>query len=114
MWRSASGLGVVILATVLAACGDSGTVIVDPPGGPDSPRNLDGWYYARTVNLSWELGPAWNSEAFRVYGKRVADPDYFLLAEVTSCAEGGCTYADINIVEDVTYTYYVTGSTAVT
>lgn len=108
MWRSASGLGVVILATVLAACGDSGTVIVDPPGGPDSPRNLDGWYYARTVNLTWELGPAWDGESFRVYGKRVGDADFFLLAEVTSCAEGGCTYADINIVEDVTYTYYVT------
>jgi hypothetical protein len=37
----------------------------------------------------------------------VSDADYFLIAEVTSCAGGVCTSSDTNIEEDVTYEYYV-------
>lgn len=114
MLRSASGLGLVVLAAGLVACGDSGTVIVDPPPGPAAPLNLDGWYYARTVNLTWDLSASWRDESFRVYGKRLSDPDYFLIAEVTNCIGGSCTYSDINIVEDVSYNYFVAAVDPVT
>ena len=114
MLRSASGLGLVVLAAGLVACGDSGTVVVDPPAGPAAPLNLDGWYYARTVNLTWDLSASWRDESFRVYGKRLSDPDYFLIAEVTNCIGGSCTYSDINIVEDVSYNYFVAAVDPVT
>ena len=56
---------------------------------PIPPENLEGAYYDRGVDLYWELGVrAGTARAFRVYGRRTTDADYFLVAEVTSCAEG--------------------------
>ena len=65
---------------------------------PAAPRELQASYYAGTVNVSWELGPQWDGEAFRVYSKRTSDASYFLIAETTSCSSGLCTFSDVNIV----------------
>jgi len=95
-------------AIILAAACTEGTILLPPEGGePAPPRALEGSYYNRAVFLSWELGPGWNNESFRVYGKRVSDANYFLIAEVTSCAGGVCNYTDRNINPNVTYRYYV-------
>jgi hypothetical protein len=91
---------------VAAGCSD-GTSVVVPGDGPVAPQNLDGFYYAGAVTLTWELGSGWLGETFRVYGKRTSDPDHFLIADVTSCVEGYCTYTDINILSGYTYNYYV-------
>lgn len=100
-------LSLLILAGV-TACRDEVTV-VGPESGrtPDAPRALDGWYYDRAVYLTWELGSGWDGESFRVYGKRVSDSDWFLVAEVTNCTSGVCSYTDVNLTEDVTYEYFV-------
>ena len=91
----------------LVACGESDPIFIDGGGDPDGPRNVDASYYALGVDVTWELGFAWDGEAFRVYGKRRSDPDFFLIAEVTSCSDGFCTYRDINVVSGVTYEYFV-------
>ena len=75
--------------------------------GPAAPRELDAWYYARAVHIEWELAPAWDGDYFRVYGKRSSDEEYFLVAEVTNCLDGYCSYTDINIAPQTTYDYYV-------
>jgi len=105
MKRVTSGLLFLPLAFALAACGDDAIRVVDEE--PAAPRDLSAWYYNRAVYLTWELAPAWNGEAFRIYGKRRADARYYLMAEVTNCSGGRCSYADVNIVSDVTYEYYV-------
>jgi len=96
--------GITVVAVLAAGCDDDYWLVADPP---DAPRDLDGYYYAGAVDLSWRLGGGWDGEAFRVYGKRVSDPDYFFIAEVTSCTEGLCVYRDINVRAEVTYEYYV-------
>jgi hypothetical protein len=53
------------------------------------------------------MGPGWNDEPFRVFGKRLSDTDYFFIAEVTNCSGGLCSYTDVNILPDITYEYYV-------
>lgn len=99
-------MGALLLGLALGACEDD--FYVSPgDGGPAAPRNLNAWYYAGSINVTWELGSGWDGEAFRVYAKRVSDRDYFLIAEVTSCADGFCSYADANIVSGQTYDYYV-------
>ncbi|HKK92913.1 MAG TPA: hypothetical protein VJ925_05740 [Longimicrobiales bacterium] len=100
-------LGALLVALAgTTACDE--TIIVGPDGrAPDAPRAFDAFYYAGAVTLSWELGPAWNGESFRVYGKRSTDPDYFSIAEVTSCGDAVCTYTDINVLPGRTYDYYV-------
>ncbi len=105
MKRARSGLLFLPLCLALGACGDDITTIVD--GDPAAPRNLSGWYYNQAVYLTWELAPAWDGETFRVYGKRTTDARYYLIAEVTNCSGGRCSYTDINIVSEVTYEYYV-------
>ena len=102
------GLGLVfpILALLLlVGCQDSGVWV----GGdePGAPRELEGWYYNRAIHLSWELHPRWDEEPFRVYGRRSTDRDFFLVAEVTSCSAGLCSYTDLNISPGRTYEYYV-------
>lgn len=95
----------VLAATFVAAgCNDDTTTVLDAPAAP---RALDGSYYAGAITLTWELGSGWDGESFRVYGRRVSDADWFLIAEVTSCTDGVCTYTDTNIEEDVRYEYYV-------
>lgn len=98
-------MGTLLLVASLAAC-DSQDVLVGV-GDPAAPENLDGYYYAGSVHLTWELGSGWNQEPFRVYGRRVTDADYYLIAEVSSCAGGVCSYEDWNIQAGRTYEYYV-------
>ncbi|MEX0856027.1 MAG: hypothetical protein WD056_00510 [Gemmatimonadota bacterium] len=99
---------ILLLPFALFAC-DSSSGGLDPNGGqpPVAPLAFDAFYYDRAVHLSWELAPGWSGEAFRVYGKRATDANYFLVAEVTNCAGGLCSYRDINIQANVTYQYYV-------
>jgi len=94
------------MLTVVVFAGCDNTVLV-PVGDPAAPRNLDAYYYALAVHVSWELGAAWNQEPFRIYSRRVTDADYFLIAEVSSCAGGVCAYEDRNILAGQTYEYYV-------
>lgn len=100
--------GVLALPLFLAigACEDDGILLVDEDY-PAAPRELSAWYYDRAVYITWELGPGWNDDPFRVYGKRISDASYFLVAEVTNCSGGLCSYTDVNIRSDVTYEYYV-------
>ncbi len=101
--RSFAGiLGVVFLL------GCESTDLFSPGLGPAAPVNFNAFYRASAVHLSWELGAGWNGEPFRIWGKRIEDPDYFLIAEVTSCADGLCSYSDANVSADITYVYYVT------
>lgn len=94
-----------LVATFAAtACRSEPTAIVDAPAAP---RALSGSYYAGAITLTWEMGSGWAGESFRVYGRRVSDADYFMIAEVTSCTAGLCRYTDTNIVENVRYEYYV-------
>lgn len=97
---------VVLGVAVLSVGGCDGAFVV---GGntPSPPENLEGLYYDRGVDLYWEMGSGWDGETFRVYGRRITDADYFLIAEVTSCSEGECLYRDINVRPDRTYEYYV-------
>jgi hypothetical protein len=107
------GIGIAILATSALALATAGCEDEDyfaGPGvgaAPDAPRGVAVSYWAGAVTVSWELGAAWDGESFLVYSKRSTDADYFLVAEVTSCADGFCTYTDTNIAEGRTYDYYV-------
>jgi hypothetical protein len=100
MMRSA--LFILLLGVPLAAC-NSDSVLVPVGGVPAAPRALAASYYAGAVTVEWELAPAWDGEAFRVYSRRVTDSDYFLVAEVTSCSEGLCSYQDVNVTAGETY-----------
>jgi len=104
MWRRLSALGLLALAAGVGACDSTPLYYAD---NPDSPRNLQASYFNGAVTLTWELAPGWNGESFRVFGKRVSDADYFLIAEVTNCIQGACSYDDINVVEGTSYEYYV-------
>ena len=106
MKRAIFGMIALPLALTLGACSDNDLVVVDG-NYPAAPRGLDAWYYDRAVYLVWELAPAWNNDAFRVYGKRRTDSGYYLIAEVTNCSGGRCSYTDVNILPDITYEYYV-------
>ncbi len=98
---------VLVLVFLSSACTE--VLFVGPGSGdPAPPRSLDGWYFAGAVELTWELSPQWDGEAFRVYGRRSTDRDYFLLAQVTSCIASLCRYQDSNIRENTQYEYYVT------
>ncbi len=103
MRRAIVGL---VIVSALAACQDD-IVYVDDPGVPAAPRAVAASYYAGSVTVTWELAPAWDGEAFRVYSRRVTDSDWFFIAEVTSCIDGFCTYEDINVVAGQTYEYLV-------
>jgi hypothetical protein len=96
-------MGLALVAT-LSACRDDVVVVGTDP---DAPRALAVSYYGGSVTVSWELGPAWDGEAFRIYSRRVTDSSWFFIAEVTSCIGGFCTYQDVNVVQNQTYEYYV-------
>lgn len=99
-------MGALLLGLALGACQDD--YLVSPgDGGPVAPRNLAVSYYAYEVQVTWELGSGWDGEAFRVYAKRSSDRDYFLIAEVTNCFDGFCSYSDSNILSGQGYDYYV-------
>jgi hypothetical protein len=109
MKRAKFGLLVLPLLLALGACDDDDDilVVVDPDYAA-APRDLSAWYYDRAVYITWELAPDWNDEPFRVYGRRISDSGYYLIAEVTNCSGGLCSYTDVNILPDITYEYYVT------
>jgi hypothetical protein len=98
-------MGSLLMVLALTACQDDYFVVVDE--GPAAPRDLVASYYGGVVTVSWELAPAWDGESFRVYSRRITDSDYFLIAEVTSCAGGLCAYEDANVLGGETYEYYV-------
>jgi hypothetical protein len=98
-------LGGLILMLSLTACTQD--VIYVDPGVPDAPRALAVSYYAGSVRVTWELGPGWDGEAFRVYSRRISDSSWFFIAEVTSCIDNACLYEDINVVAGETYEYKV-------
>jgi hypothetical protein len=104
-----------VLPAVLLAVGCEPTGRTTGPGAePPPPLNLDGYYYARAVHLSWDLHPQWDGQTFRVYGKRVTDEDFFMIAEVTSCSDGRCTYVDLNVAPGITYEFYVASVSSLT
>lgn len=106
MRRATFGLLLLPLSLGLAACNNDDLLYYgDEYAAP--PENLAGWYYNRAVYLTWELAPAWNNDPFRVYSKRVSDANYYLIAEVTNCSGGLCSYTDVNILPNITYEYYV-------
>lgn len=103
MWKRVLLLTGLVL---LGACGEDDTILV-PADGPAPPIGLDAAYYNRAVTVYWELSSAWNGETFRIFGKRVGDASFLLVAEVTSCSAGSCEYTDTNIVANVSYDYFV-------
>jgi len=102
--RRSAALALLIMGAAVG-CGSDEIVVVD--GQPSAPQGLTASYYAGAVTIDWELGSGWNGETFRVYSRRVTDPSYFLIADVTSCSEGLCSYVDWNVVPEQTYEYYV-------
>lgn len=98
-------VGALLVSWTLAGCRTNDAIV--GVGSPAAPKNVDAWYYAGAVTVTWDLASDWNGETFRIYSKRVSDPDYLLIAEVSSCAGGSCSYQDLNIVAGQTYDYYV-------
>ena len=105
MWKRF--FAVVGVALLLGACDDDNTVFIPLDDFPAPPEGLEGEYFKRAITLHWLLAAQWNGESFRVYGRRVGDASFPLIAEVTSCANGACEYTDTNIVESVSYEYFV-------
>lgn len=99
------------VATALALAATAGCDLENDPvvigDAPAAPLFLEVSYYAQTVHVSWELSTLWNGESFRVYSKRASDTNYVLVAEVTNCSAGVCSYPDSNVLPGVTYQYYV-------
>jgi hypothetical protein len=100
-WRGRAAVALAALA--VGAC-ETSTVELDLPAAP---RDVAASYYAGAVTVSWELAPDWDGESFRVYAKRSSDTQYHLVAEVTSCAQGACSYTDANVEPGRSYDYYV-------
>ena len=98
-------VGSVVLVLALMAC--SNDVIYVDDDVPAAPRALAATYYAGAVTVTWELAPAWNGEAFRVYSRRITDSSWFFIAEVTSCVQEFCSYQDLNVTPGQTYEYLV-------
>ncbi len=100
--------GLLLLPIILglAACDNNDLIYYDDEYAAP-PENLAAWYYNQAVYITWELAPAWDDDSFRVYAKRVSDANHFLIAEVTNCSGGLCSYTDVNILPDITYEYYV-------
>jgi len=96
-----------MLVGVVALAGCQSDNILVPADSPAAPRNVDAYYYAGVVTVTWELAPDWNQEPFRVYARRTTDADYFFIAEVTNCSGGFCSYEDRNVLAGQTYEYYV-------
>lgn len=95
----------LLLAVSVGACNNDEVVLVGD--APAAPRALFASYYAGAVTVEWELAPAWDGETFRVYSRRITDSSYFMIADVTSCSGGLCSYVDWNVVTGETYEYYV-------
>ncbi|MBM4185486.1 MAG: hypothetical protein FJ207_14920 [Gemmatimonadetes bacterium] len=96
----------LLLTGSLSAC-DNDVLVPVAGGTPEAPRALAVRYYAGAVTVEWELAPGWDGEAFRVYSRRTSDANYYMIAEVTSCSGGLCSYEDWNVSPGQTYLYYV-------
>ncbi len=98
-------VGTLLLSWTLVGCQSNDILVgVNPPAPP---QNVDASYYAGAVTVTWELASGWSGETFRIYSKRVSDADYFLIADVSNCAQGLCSYEDRNVMAGQTYDYYV-------
>jgi hypothetical protein len=109
--RRGAFVGLLMVGSVMAACNNDKVLIVDDTV-PAAPQALTARYYAGAVTVEWELAAGWDGETFRVYSRRVTDSNYFLIADVTSCANGLCSYVDWNVVAGQTYQYYVSAMDA--
>jgi hypothetical protein len=89
---------------MLAGCERDDLFGVDEPSPP---RAVEASYYGGAVTVSWELPGDWDGETYRVYAKRSTDTQYALVAEVTSCSNGVCSYTDRNVQAGRSYDYYV-------
>ena len=98
---------VVGVALLVGGCDGDDTVFLPDDSYPAPPLGLEGSYFNRAVALYWTLSPQWNGESFRVFGRRIGDPSFVLIADVTSCSAGACEYTDTNIVPSVSYEYIV-------
>jgi hypothetical protein len=58
------------------------------------------------VRLNWAVPQGWQGDPFRVYARRGSGA-YGLIATVTSCGQGICTYVDANVRGGERYDYYV-------
>ena len=104
--RGVRSWGAGLLLVTLAGCDEDGVLLsLDDP--PAAPQAVDAYYFAGVVTVTWELAPDWDGDSFRIYSRRITDPDYFVIAEVTSCTQGVCRYSDTNVLAGVTYEYYV-------
>jgi hypothetical protein len=106
MKRAKLGLFLLPMILGLAACDSDNLVYYDDEYAAP-PENLSAWYHNKAVYVTWDLSPAWNDDPFRVYAKRKSDASHYLIAEVTNCSGGLCSYTDVNIRPDITYEYYV-------
>ncbi len=104
--------GTLMLLLTAAACESNSVTYIDDVPAP--PVNVAADYYAGVVTVTWELATGWDGEPFRVYSRRDTDPDYFLVAEVTSCIDGFCQYLDNNVAAGQTYEYFVAAVDPVT
>src|SRR5688572_21048860 len=101
--RRSRGSALALLAGLcLGGSGCDELNAVDADRGPAAPRELAANYRAGAVHLTWQLSSQWDGESFRIYAKRTSDADYFMIAEVTNCAGGTCSYTDMNVSADVT------------
>lgn len=92
----------------LVACEPyAGVGLTEVSQAPPPPRDLAASYYAQGVDLNWGLDPQWGHEPFRVYSRRLGEAQYRLIAEVSSCRSGRCSYRDERVDPGVTYAYYV-------
>jgi hypothetical protein len=93
----------VVAAATLAGCEENFLGIDEP----SPPLAVEATYYGGAVTVSWELPSDWDGETYRVYAKRSTDTRYSMVAEVTSCADGVCSYTDRNVQSGRSYDYYV-------
>jgi hypothetical protein len=102
---------------LLAACdGGGGGIIAPRIDGPSDLMatyewELDRWQNGEPVGsprveLVWSIPSGWQGDPFRVYARRGSGA-FALIATVTSCAQGICTYVDSNVRSGETYEYFV-------
>lgn len=119
--RAGQGLLAAVLLIAGAACkGDKR--IVGPVTSDLEPEAFDaryewvlhGWEAGGVapighagVLLTWALPGGWDREPFRVYGRQAGSGSYTAIATVTSCAEGTCSYTDLNVTPGRSYDYFV-------
>jgi hypothetical protein len=116
IFRTLRILPILLGLAFLGAC--TPDEIITP--GLEEPRDLtasyswqlDRWNNAEPigsprVELQWSIPTGWRGDPFRVYGRRGAGGPYNLIATVTACSSGVCTYVDTNVRSGEAYHYYV-------